>query len=316
MAASLSTVASSNLMDFSSVFNLIGAIADISACHREKSVISKTFNKAIAQPTCIVPPWSTAATRAGMKGAENEEVKDSYQEAENDFSGAIDKISTWLDQVDRVEANVCPSSLLIGKVWTRLYFNLNNIADEHKKRLSSDSGSGRMASQSNAAKIMRFNVLAFLHAVLVEESLYHSISSKEYLGEGLRLNPVTSVDEFEKKLREMKNELATAEKTWEETHPLFFLLISCPLLHPFIFPVGGVNSSPRSYAKEENFRKLISSIIYSDAPNYDFISKDEFNSLFQNDTPNNIEANIASKTITSLNTAKIADANYPASKPV
>lgn len=316
MAASLSSVASSNLMDFSSVFNLIGAIADISACHREKTVIIKTFNKAISQPTCIVPPWSTAATRAGMKGAENEEVKDTHQEAENDFSGAIDKISTWLDQVARVEANICPSSLLIGKVWTRLYFNLNNIADEHKKRLSSDSDAGRMASQSNAAKIMRFNVLAFLHAVLVEESLYHSVSNKEYLGEGLRLNPVTSVDEFEKKLREMANELTDGKKTWKETHPLFFLLISCPLLHPFIFPVGGVNSSQRSYAKEENFRKLISDIINSETSRYDFLSKNEFDSLFKNDTLNDITKNISSKTITSLNAAKIADANYPAPKPV
>ncbi|MXR67138.1 archaeal ATPase [Shewanella sp. JBTF-M18] len=317
IAASLSSVASSNLMDFSSVFNLIGAIADISACHREKTAIAKAFNKAIAQPTCIVPPWSDTAARADMKKPDNEEVEESHPEADNNFSDAIDKISTWLDKVEQVEADIRPSSLLIGKVWTRLYFNLNNIADEHKKRLSSDSNSGKKASQSNAAKIMRFNVLAFLHAALVEESLYHSISNKEYLGEGLRLNPVTSVDEFEKKIREMNVELDCAGKTWKETHPLFFLLISCPILHPFIFPVGGVNSSQRSYVKEVSFRKLISDIINSDTPQYDVLSKSEFDDLFKNDTPNeNIKPETSRKTIMSLNAATIAGAKYPDPKSV
>lgn len=309
IAASLSSVASSNLMDFSSVFNLIGAIADISSGHREKSAIAKAFNKAIAQPTCIVPPWSDTAARAEMKKPDNGEVEEFHQEADNNFSDAIDKISTWLDKVEQVETNIRPSSLLIGKVWTRLYFNLNNIADEHKKRLSSYSNSGQKASQSNAAKIMRFNVLAFLHAVLVEESLYHSVCNKEYLGEGLRLNPVTSVDEFEKKIREMNIGLNDEGKTWKETHPLFFLLISCPILHPFIFPIGGVNSSQRSYAKEESFRQLISDIIKSDTPQYDFLSKSEFDDLFKNDVPSN-KSETSLKTIMSLNAATIAGAKY------
>ncbi|HDV3039000.1 TPA: archaeal ATPase, partial [Escherichia coli] len=117
------------------------------------------------------------------------------------------------------------------------------------------------ASQSNAAKIMRFNVLAFLHAVLVEESLYHSVSDREYIGEGLRLNPVTSVDEFEKKIKIIGEKLKADNKTWKNTHPLFFLLISCPILHPFIFPVGGINCSVKALNKETSFNKLIDEIV-------------------------------------------------------
>ena len=56
-------------MDFSSVCNLIGAISDIAACSSEKLTITNTFNKVIAQPTCIVPPWSESAARAEMKGS-------------------------------------------------------------------------------------------------------------------------------------------------------------------------------------------------------------------------------------------------------
>ncbi|MBN0989358.1 archaeal ATPase [Amphritea pacifica] len=320
MASSLSSVVSNNPMDFSSVFNLIGAIADISACHRERAAIANAFSKAIAQPTCIVPPWSEASARAEMKKSDNEEVKveEIQQKTENDFSDAINKISQWLDKVAGIEGHIRPSALLIGKVWTRLYFNLNNIADEHKKRLYNDSIHGRMASQSNAAKIMRFNVLAFLHAVLVEESLYHSVSDEKYLGEGLRLNPVTSVDVFETKLREMKALLESKGKTWEETHPLFFLLINCPILHPFIFPVGGVNSSKKSYGKEESFRSLIAEIISPDKTNKDFLSESEFSALFNNgstDKSDNQEIQeIPRKTISSLNAATIAGAKYPIPK--
>lgn len=133
-----------------------------------------------------------------------------------------------------------------------------------------------MASQSNAAKIMRFNVLAFLHAVLVEESLYHSVSDREYIGEGLRLNPVTSVDEFEKKIKAISEELKADKKTWKDTHPLFFLLISCPILHPFIFPVGGINCSAKALSKEASFNELIGEVVgdklLSDGE-WDYLSK-------------------------------------------
>lgn len=324
MAASLSTVASNNLMDFSSVFNLIGAIADIAACHREQLAITNTFNKVKAQPTCIVPPWSAAAARAELKGPSKSSDKDaavldgeldpsddpvtvgSHQENATEFSDAITKVEQWLKKVNEIEVEIRPSALLIGKVWTRFYFNLNNVAEQHKTRLYNDAMHGRMASQSNAAKIMRFNVLAFLHAVLVEESLYHSVSDSEYIGEGLRLNPVTSVDEFEKKLNVINKELKMHGKKWEDTNPLFSLLIGCPILHPFIFPVGGINCSAKAQRNEKNFIELIHEIIGEK-----LLSDEELSYLFKSEEEQiNIEEELSQKVITSLSSAKIAGASY------
>lgn len=329
MAASLSTVASNNLMDFSSVFNLIGAIADISACSRERPAITNAFNKVIAQTTCIVPPWSEAAARAEMKGSsksadkdtavldvdldpkDDDVADDSQQDEIREFSDAITKVEEWLKKVNEIEIGIRPSALLIGKVWTRFYFNLNNVADQHKTRLYNDAESGRMASQSNAAKIMRFNVLAFLHAVLVEESLYHSVSDKEYIGEGLRLNPVTSVDEFEKKINVINKELKSDNKTWKDTHPLFFLLISCPVLHPFIFPVGGINCSVRALSKEKSFLELIGEIVGDK-----LLSEEEWESLSKSDIQIITEKQQASQsTITSLNSSTIVGASYDKATP-
>lgn len=329
MAASLSTVSSNNLMDFSSVFNLIGAIADIAACHSEQQAITNTFNKVIAQPTCIVPPWSESAARAEMKGlskspdkvaafldieldSKDDDTSDeSHKEDATELSDAIKKVEQWLKKVNEIEIEIRPSALLIGKVWTRFYFNLNNVADQHKSRLYNDAMYGRMASQSNAAKVMRFNVLAFLHAVLVEESLYHSVSDSEYIGEGLRLNPVTSVDEFEKKIKVMNEVLKCNGKTWEKTHPLFFLLISCPILHPFMFPVGGVNCSAKALSKEKSFIELINEIIGEE-----LLSNEEWSYLFEEDEKNiNINIETAQKTITSLNSSTIAEASYDKATP-
>lgn len=326
MAASLSTVASNNLMDFSSIFNLIGAISDIAACSSDISAASKVFNKTISQPTCIAPPWSNAAARAEVKTSKTDDEDENsnqvvdeidheddyesggvYQTVETEFKDAFDAISTWLNLVKDLESRIRPSALLIGKIWTRFYFNINNVADLHKNRLNKPAAwRGIIAMHSNAAKIMRFNVLALLHAVLVEESLYHAVEDRDYIGGGLRLNPVTSVEEFEKKLRNMDSVLNKSGKKWRDTNPLFFLLISCPILHPFIFPFGGVNSSPKSLKKEEGFRDLIFDIV-----GCELFSKDDWNDLTAQCDPDDSKS--FDKIIKSLSSATIAGAKYSSS---
>ncbi|WP_010324754.1 hypothetical protein [Marinobacterium stanieri] len=322
MAASLSTVASNNMMDFSSVFNLVGAISDIAACSSNLSAAPKVFNKTISHPTCIAPPWSNAAARAEVKTGKNDENEildqlsdeidheddyesvDANQKVETEFKDAFDAIITWLNNVKDLENRIRPSALLIGKIWTRFYFNISNVADLHKNRLNKpEAWLGVIAMRSNAAKIMRFNVLAFLHAVLVEESLYHAVEDRDYIGEGLRLNPVTSVDEFEKKLKTIDSVLKKSNKKWRETHPLFFLLISCPILQPFIFPFGGVNSSIKSIKKEEQFRDLIFGIV-GDV----LFSSDDWDALTSKRDPDGIKS--FDRIIKSLSSATIASAKY------
>lgn len=322
MAASLSTVVSNNLMDFSSIFNLIGAISDIAACSSDIPAAPKVFNKIISQPTCIAPPWSNASARAEVKTGktddedenssqvadeidheDNHESGRDYQRVNNEFIDAFDAINTWLELVKDLEPKIRPSALLIGKIWTRFYFNISNIADSHKKRLNDpEAWRGTKAIHSNAAKIMRFNVLALLHAVLVEESLYHAIEDKDYIGDGLRLNPITSVEEFEKKLAHMHSVLSESDKQWHQTNPLFLLLISCPILHPFIFPFGGINSSQKSLGKEETFRDLISKIVESD-----LFPLDNWGCLIKCDPD---DTRVLDKNIKSLSSATIARAKY------
>ncbi|MDP2611600.1 archaeal ATPase [Oceanobacter sp. 2_MG-2023] len=324
MAASLSSVSGSNLTDYTSVFNLIGAISDLSSSYAGEDGESKTasfvksFNKIISQPTCIVPPWKNEAELAKMKSGSDETIQEDYliddvsdsdgykkySGVNNEFTDAIESLEKWVEYVHEHQKNIKPSSILIGKIWTRLYFNLNNIADKHRVRLHSDADGGAMASQSNAAKIMRFNVLAFLHAVLVEEDLYHAASEKEYLGSGLRLNPVTSVDVFTEKLEEINKKLDSAGKSWVSSHPIFYFLIKCPLLHPFLFPVGGM-SVDTMRSSEQKFYDIVLKVL----------GETDFHGLRFDDLNNSTNKLESSFSIKTLNCASIAGAKYDTSTP-
>lgn len=180
---------------------------------------------------------------------------------ENEIIGAMTKLLDWNRLVRQESTNIKPSSILIGKIWTRLFFNLSSISEKHKALLGDDEDAhlGKYASHTNAAKIMRFNVLAFLHAVLVEEDAYHRVdeNSLSSISVKFKQNPVTSVGQFTTKLGSM----GTFDKLIK-THPIFSLIIKCPLIHPFLFPFGGINSADKTLLQQEkslldSFNKII-----------------------------------------------------------
>nr|WP_049792272.1 hypothetical protein [Pantoea sp. At-9b] len=269
LAASLSSALTPSPTDFLSVFNLIGAIADLAdvdtgvseikeiettaehapAIHKKIISENESFRKAvikiIAKPTCVAPLWS----RYAEKGV-GEEVDELDVVDEKDISASIVLLIKWNRLVRQLSSKIKPSSMLIGKIWTRLFFNLSNIAAKHKSLLGSDplASEGKYTNQTNAAKIMRFNVLAFLHAVLVEEDAYHRVSesSVSCISVNFKQNPVTSVGQLVTKLQSMEN-----LSDISNTHPIFYSILKCPLVHPFIFPLGSINSADNFLSQQE-----------------------------------------------------------------
>lgn len=269
LAASLSSALTPSPTDFLSVFNLIGAIADLAdvdtgvseikeiettaehapAIHKKIILENESFRKAvikiIAKPTCVAPLWS----RYAEKGV-GEEVDELDVVDEKDISASIVLLIKWNRLVRQLSSKIKPSSMLIGKIWTRLFFNLSNIAAKHKSLLGSDplASEGKYTNQTNAAKIMRYNVLAFLHAVLVEEDAYHRVSesSVSCISVNFKQNPVTSVGQLVTKLQSMEN-----LSNISNTHPIFYSILKCPLVHPFIFPLGSINSADNFLSQQE-----------------------------------------------------------------
>lgn len=273
LAASLSSALTPAPTDFLSVFNLIGAIADLagvdtgvseineieiaakddSECaDKYKKIISENepFRKAVlkvlAKPTCVAPLWSKYAEKGAGEEVEELDVVD-----EKDINESIVLLIKWNRLVRRISSKIKPSSMLIGKIWTRLFFNLSNVAQKHKSLLGSDVSAkdGKYATMTNAAKVMRFNVLAFLHAVLVEEDAYHRVdeSSVSRISVNFKQNPITSVGQLVTKLQSM-GDLSDITNT----HPIFYSILKCPLVHPFLFPLGSINSADHLFSQQEN----------------------------------------------------------------
>ncbi len=280
LAASLSSALTPSPTDFLSVFNLIGAIADLADVDTGVSEIeiadtdasklpdiykkiifeNEQFRKAVikvlAKPTCVAPLWSKYAEKGAGEEVEELDVVD-----EQDVNESIVQLIKWNRLVRRISSKIKPSSMLIGKIWTRLFFNLSNVAEKHKSLLGNDplAFEGKYAKHTNAAKIMRFNVLAFLHAVLVEEDAYHRVcdSSVSRISVNFKQNPITSVGQLVTKLKSM-GELSNISST----HPIFYSILKCPLVHPFIFPLGSINSADHLLSQQEkNLLALLDEII-------------------------------------------------------
>lgn len=324
LAASLSSALTPAPTDFLSVFNLIGAIADLAdvdtgvseikemettaedvpSIHKKIILENESFRKAvikiIAKPTCVAPLWS----RYAEKGA-GEEVEELDVVDEKDINESIVLLIKWNRLVRQISSKIKPSSMLIGKIWTRLFFNLSNVAAKHKSLLSSDplASEGKYTNQTNAAKIMRFNVLAFLHAVLVEEDAYHRVSesSVSRISVNFKQNPVTSVGQLVTKLQSMEN-----LSDISNTHPIFYSILKCPLVHPFIFPLGSINSADHLLSQQE--KSLLTLL--------DGIIGDGFNDKVQFSAVESLDSSKSVLGFRFLNVAGIAAAPYePKKKP-
>jgi len=322
LAASLSSALTPAPTDFLSVFNLIGAIADladvdtgvseineiektaedVSSIHKKIIIENESFRKAvikiIAKPTCVAPLWS----RYAEKGA-GEEVEELNVVDEKDINESIVLLIKWNRLVRQISSKIKPSSMLIGKIWTRLFFNLSNVAAKHKSLLSSDplASGGKYTNQTNAAKIMRFNVLSFLHAVLVEEDAYHRVSesSVSRISVNFKQNPVTSVGQLVTKLQSMEN-----LSDISNTHPIFYSILKCPLVHPFIFPLGSINSADNLLSQQE---KTLLTLL-------DGIIGDGFNDKVQFSAVESLDSSKSVLGFRFLNVAGIAAAPYEPKK--
>lgn len=268
-----SDLAGRNMHSFVSITNLIGGIADLidgygfiddeGNDHKLRSLLSKLAFRT----TCSAPSWSTL-DKADF--VDNEDLPEGFDSMlsnmREDTTSAISIIKAWLKSINGQVTSINPSSMLIGKIWTRLYFNLANIAEAHKNNLGSEHGlKGTNSTDTNAAKIMRFNVIAFLHAVLFEEDAYHKTDYEPvFVNVNDRKNPVTSVDLLVAKtdvLAENKNQI---KNRW----PLFYLLVTCPLLHPFLFAKGAILASSKAAANETKLKEFITDICSNLYENY------------------------------------------------
>lgn len=210
-----------NTQRYLSIFNTLGLISNLlDLDHRDRDArrasISTQLNKVLSIPTVSLPNWKDLAatenadvmlsTGSAHEGAEHTSARELLA-----FNHFVNQVETWLDICNDLKKSFHPSAVLLGKIWNRLYFSLDNI--------SYHARSGKL-NKERCAKSMELFAWALINACLVEEFDYHHRDDVESAANIDRKNPVTSGEPVINKFVDISPRLA----------PLTYMIATCPLI--------------------------------------------------------------------------------------
>lgn len=242
---------SNNTQRYLSIFNTLGLIANLleldvsSAPNPTLSIsdsISDQLNKVRNTPTVSWPNWSDLISSEDEDEDEDESKKklDDNSKAEDkaedkdgstkpsegakepDFDLLVNHIEQWLHICEPLKKQFHPSAVLLGKIWNRLYFSLDNISSEMRK------GSEALNNE-RCVKTMELFAWGLINACLVEEVDYHYRKDDSAQGVIDRSNPRSSGEPVIKKFLKGANKSKDIDVT-PTIAPLTFMIASCPLL--------------------------------------------------------------------------------------
>ncbi len=241
IALSMMDISGSRHRTYSSVLNILGLISALleidpsgqeNPLNKIRTAISKVY-PSISVSTPELWGSKTPILEGNMVGeveklSPGNEVKESIKNgvSDNSFDDISERVLLWLSHVKKFYSNVTPSSVLLGKIWIRIYFSLEKV---------SDAISGKFCT----ASIMEMFALCVINSFYVEELAYYSSAS--HLD---RVNPLHSSDEFYNKFKDRdKGELKLGNLTVvgidPNMMPLTYIIVTCPLFLGLLHPVNG-----------------------------------------------------------------------------
>lgn len=232
-ALSMVNVASGiNPRTYGSIFTLLGLIEKLlSADAQDEQDTHTLFERASPSLTVSAPSWSTQARSAADDqqdaGAQPTADSKNLHKAtdERALKDALwQSINVWRGSVRDLHEKSFPSAIFLGKVWTRLFYSLQNAAADLK-------------ASADFATVMEIFALCVINAFLVEEADHHLLGSSDGLIANSRVdrnNPRTSASWFVDKLVSVKPQ--------RDEFPLTSIIATCPLLL-------GLLDSEKGYAK-------------------------------------------------------------------
>jgi len=215
----------SNTQRYLSIFNTLGLISNLLALDVAGELIDdqivKQLNKIKSVQTVSLPNWEDQATQ--NEGPERESDDDN-QDA--DHSAALVKlvadIVNWLKTCAELKKHFHPSAMLMGKIWNRLYFSLDNISAAMRASEFEDE---------RCSKAMELFAWALINASLVEEADYH-FQNGSLSGFALnRDNPRKSSSVVVKKFDYLSSQLSgNTIGDLPLVAPLALMIATCPLV--------------------------------------------------------------------------------------
>ncbi|MDC7709264.1 P-loop NTPase fold protein [Vogesella indigofera] len=209
----------SNTQRYLSIFNTLGLISnllDFDNIDRDEDDIHKQLLKIMSVQTVSMPNWDEDAN------TETDEAEDDNNGVPTGFIELGTHIKNWLAACQALKLLFRPSAMLMGKIWNRLYFSLDNI-----------SAAMRLSSYDNVrcGKAMELFAWALINACLVEEVDYHHRADKSKREALNRRNPRTSGTLVIKKLQSPdKSDAEGGVDVTPAMAPLTFMIATCPLV--------------------------------------------------------------------------------------
>lgn len=218
----------SNTLRYLSIFNTLGLIANLlelggeAGEHRKKSIADQ-LNKVRNTPTVSLPNWSDLFDSSDSDDATEAVEQDETPEENNErvaLDLLVDRVESWLQICESLKEHFRPSAVLLGKIWNRLYFSLDNVS-------SAMRATGKKLDDERCVKAMELFSWALINACLVEEVDYHHRESGSAEGAINRSNPRSSGELVIKKFIPADSKYIDVTPT---IAPLTFMIASCPLL--------------------------------------------------------------------------------------
>ncbi|HAV1357147.1 TPA: hypothetical protein JG824_002878 [Vibrio parahaemolyticus] len=203
--------------DYISAYRLLAGIAEL-----------LTQESPDVDRLCTIPTYSYPSFfDKGKKGDENYideivPVSGQNEELSNDKI-LSDALQSW---VFKYKSQHRISSLLLGKVWTRLHYCLNQVSESARNKVDYEGSNGDVV----LGIVLSRYVWAIINASLIEESRYgYGYDKDVYKAMSKARNVDTSSRELTKNLSELSNNKLANLKM-----PFTMALLSCPLLWPFL----------------------------------------------------------------------------------
>jgi len=218
-ALSMVDVSGTGGRTFASIYNIMGLIERLlEVANPTTEAVARELRRAYPTLSVSSPVWESGG---GISAQDDDGYEEGISGAEvwdGPMQNLAQQVSAWLNDIQPLRDAVSPSAVLIGKIWTRLYFSLEKASDD-------------LRAKAGVATLMEIFALCVINAFLVEEMDHHlpSTDVPDDSQSGYdRNNPRTSASTYVNKLAKLAPS--------RESLPLTAIMATCPLLLGLLNP--------------------------------------------------------------------------------
>ena len=205
--------------DYISIFSFLASLAELSDCQSDNNIENLS-----TIPTYTYPYFLNGAI-TGDEDSEELDVKPTPSDKKLRYRNELNSlINQWNNNISK-KSNV--STILLGKVWTRFYYSLGQIAQKSKAKISMDDGNRDILLGELFARY----IWALINSSLIEECRYRQHTNET---QREKIQTASNTNTTQKELLTNLRLLVEVNTDFRSDLPITHSLITCPLVWPFL----------------------------------------------------------------------------------